>query len=128
MKITKAALKRIIKEEIAVLEGSDAIRGSQRLGAAVDDLPSDIGSEESWDGPDELKPWSKTGASPEEKLINALLIRSHADKAGSAQEAAEMLGLGDDRGVINYLEANMKDMFLSSPGMHPNYNDHPSKY
>ena len=87
MKITKAALKRIIKEEIAVLEGSDAIRGSQRLGAEVDDLPSDIGSEESWDGPDELEPWSTTGVSPEEKLINALLIRSHADKAGSAQEA-----------------------------------------
>ena len=59
MKITKAALKRIIKEEIAVLEGSDAIRGSQRLGRAVDDLPSDIGSEESWDGPEELAPFWK---------------------------------------------------------------------
>ena len=58
------------------------------------------------------------GNTPEERLINKLLIRSKIDQAGGdPQRAAEMLGLGDDEEVVAYLANLMGDPMYDSPGL-----------
>jgi len=77
MKISKSKLRQIIKEELAVL------KEGQFIGHEM--------------GP-------RAGGTPEERLINKLLIRSKVEKAGGdPKRAAEMFGLGDDEEVIAYL-------------------------
>jgi len=58
------------------------------------------------------------GRTPEERLINRLLIRSKIEKAGGdPQRAAEMFGLGDDEEVVAYLANLMGDPMLDNPNM-----------
>ena len=57
------------------------------------------------------------GGTPEDRLLNKLLIRSKVDKAGDPQLAAEMLGLGDDEEVIAYLANLMGNPMYDSPGL-----------
>jgi hypothetical protein len=77
MKITKQRLKEIIKEELS------RMNEGQFIGHEM--------------GP-------RAGGTPEERLINKLLIRSKVEKAGGdPKRAAEMFGLGDDEEVIAYL-------------------------
>ena len=58
------------------------------------------------------------GGTPEERLINKLLIRSKIERAGGdPQRAAEMLGLGDDEEVIAYLANLMGSPMLDNPNM-----------
>ena len=58
------------------------------------------------------------GNTPEERLINKLLIRSKIEKAGGdPQRAAEMLGLGEDEEVIAYLANLMGNPMLDNPNM-----------
>ena len=77
MKITKQRLKEIIREELS------RTNESRYIGHEM--------------GP-------RSGGTPEERLINKLLIRSKVEKAGGdPKRAAEMYGLGNDEEVIAYL-------------------------
>ena len=74
MKITKSQLKEIIKEELSHM------KEGRYIGHEM--------------GP-------RAGGTPEERLINKLLIRSKIEKAGGdPTRAAEMYGLGNDEEVI----------------------------
>ena len=56
------------------------------------------------------------GNTPEERLINKLLIRSKIElAAGDPSLAAEMFGLGDDEEVIAYLANLMGNPMLDNP-------------
>jgi hypothetical protein len=57
------------------------------------------------------------GGTPEERLLNKLLIRSKIDQAGDPQRAAAELGLGDDEEVIAYLANLMGNPMLDNPNM-----------
>jgi hypothetical protein len=92
MKITKQRLKEIIKEELSRMNEGRFI-GHQ------------------------TEPRHE-GNTPEERLINKLLIRSKIEKAGGdPQRAAEMFGLGDDEEVIAYLANLMGNPMLDNPNM-----------
>ena len=92
MKITKQRLKEIIKEELSHMnEGG------------LGDYQSEPRHE---------------GGTPEERLINKLLIRSKIEQAdGDPKRAAEMYGLGDDEEVIAYLANLMGNPMLDNPNM-----------
>jgi len=92
MKITKQRLKGIIREELSRMkEGGLADHYTEPL---------------------------HEGNTPEERLINKLLIRSKIEKAGGdPQRAAEMLGLGEDEEVIAYLANLMGNPMLDDPNM-----------
>jgi len=49
------------------------------------------------------------GGTPEERLLNKLLIMSKVGSAPDAVSAAEMLGLGDDEEVVEYLAQMMNN-------------------
>jgi|1_EtaG_2_1085319.scaffolds.fasta_scaffold01165_11 hypothetical protein len=92
MKITKQRLKEIIREELSRMNEGRFI-GHQ------------------------TEPRHE-GRTPEERLINKLLIRSKIEKAGGdPQRAAEMYGLGDDEEVIAYLANLMGNPMLDNPNM-----------
>ena len=56
------------------------------------------------------------GNTPEERLINKLLIRSKIELAGGdPHRAAAMLGLGEDEEVIAYLANLMGNPMLDNP-------------
>ena len=55
------------------------------------------------------------GGTPEERLLNKLLIRSKVDQIDDPQRAAEMFGLGDDEEVIAYLANLMGNPMLDNP-------------
>jgi hypothetical protein len=57
------------------------------------------------------------GGTPEERLLNKLLIRSKIDQIDDPQRAAEMFGLGDDEEVIAYLANLMGNPMLDNPNM-----------
>ena len=57
------------------------------------------------------------GGTPEERLLNKLLIRSKVDQIDDPQRAAEMFGLGDDEEVIAYLANLMGNPMLDNPNM-----------
>ena len=58
------------------------------------------------------------GGTPEERLINKLLIRSKVEKAGGdPKRAAEMYGLGNDEEVIAYLAKLMGNPMYDNPNM-----------
>ena len=90
MRLTKQRLKEIIKEELSLMkEGGLAGHYTEPR---------------------------YEGNTPEERLINKLLIRSKIEKAGGdPQRAAEMLGLGDDEEVIAYLANLMGNPMLDNP-------------
>ena len=91
MKITQRRLKAIIKEELSRMKES-GLAGHY------------------------TEPRHE-GGTPEERLLNKLLIRSKIDKAGDPQRAAEILGLGDDEEVIAYLANLMGNPMLDNPNM-----------
>ena len=91
MKITQRRLKAIIKEELSRMKES-GLAGHY------------------------TEPRHE-GGTPEERLLNKLLIRSKIDKAGDPQRAAEMLGLGEDEEVIAYLANLMGNPMLDNPNM-----------
>tara|TARA_Y100000034_G_scaffold33315_1_gene40860 strand:- start:74 stop:565 length:492 start_codon:yes stop_codon:yes gene_type:complete len=82
MKITKQRLKEIIKEELE--------------GISVED---ELGVTE---------PRFEAG-SPEGKLINKLLIHAKVEGAKGPEDAAALLGLGDDEEVIEYIGSLMNN-------------------
>ena len=91
MKITKQRLKEIIKEELSHMnEGGLAGHYTEPR---------------------------HEGGTPEERLLNKLLIRSKAAMAGDPQAAAEMLGLGEDEEVVAYLADLMGSPMLNNPNM-----------
>ena len=89
MKITKQRLKEIIKEELEDISVED------ELGVTAP---------------------RHEGGTPEEKLIQSLLIRARVDKVGCPHSAAEMLGLGDDEEVVAYLADVMENPMFDNPG------------
>jgi hypothetical protein len=93
MKITKQRLKEIIREEL--YHDDDAMHGAE-LGVTEP---------------------RHEGSTPEERLLNKLLIRSKVDKSGDPQRAAEMLGLGEDEEVVAYLADLMGNPMLDNPNM-----------
>ena len=80
MKITKQRLKEIIKEELTMADYYAAMET------------------------DEPK---LEGGTPEERLLNRLMIASKVSSAPNADVAAEMLGLDGDEEVIAYLDSLM---------------------
>ena len=91
MKITKQRLKEIIREELSRMkEGGLAGHYTEPR---------------------------HEGGTPEERLLNKLLIRSKVDQIEDPQRAAEMLGLGDDEEVIAYLANLMGNPMLDNPNM-----------
>ena len=91
MKITKQRLKEIIKEELSHM------KEARYIGHEM--------------GP-------RAGGTPEERLINKLLIRSKIEKAGGdPKRAAEMYGLGNDEEVIAYLAKLMGNPMYDNPNM-----------
>ena len=91
MKITKQRLKEIIREELS------RTNESRYIGHEM--------------GP-------RSGGTPEERLINKLLIRSKVEKAGGdPKRAAEMYGLGNDEEVIAYLAKLMGNPMYDNPNM-----------
>jgi hypothetical protein len=91
MKITKHRLREIIKEELSRMkEGGLAGHYTEPR---------------------------HEGGTPEERLLNKLLIRSKVDKAGDPRRAAEMLGLGDDEEVVAYLADLMGNPMFDNPNM-----------
>jgi len=77
MKLTRQRLKEMIKEEMSHMK-EGGLAGHQ------------------------TEPRHE-GGTPEERLLNKLLIRSKIDQIEDPQRAAEMFGLGDDEEVIAYL-------------------------
>ena len=101
MKITKQRLKEIIKEELSTVSESDwyddenETRADRKYAdhqAGLGDLQTDPRHE---------------GGTPEERLLNKLLIVSKVKAAPDAPAAAKMLGLGEDEEVIAYLDSLM---------------------
>ena len=89
MKIAKQRLKEIIREELS--------------------RTNEGGLAGHWTEP------RHEARTPEERLINKLLIRSNIETAdGDPQRAAEMFGLGDDEEVIAYL-ANLMGNPMYAP-------------
>ena len=80
MKITKQRLKEIIREELTMADYYAAMET------------------------DEPK---LEGGTPEERLLNRLMIASKVSSAPDADAAAEMLGLDGDEEVIAYLDSLM---------------------
>ncbi len=80
MKITKQRLKEIIREELTMADYYAAMET------------------------DEPK---LEGGTPEERLLNRLMIASKVSSAPNADAAAEMLGLDGDEEVIAYLDSLM---------------------
>jgi hypothetical protein len=81
MKITKQRLKEIIREELShTNEGGLAGHYTEPR---------------------------HEGGTPEERLLNKLLIMSKVGDAPDAGAAAEMLGLGEDEEVVAYLDSLM---------------------
>tara|TARA_R100000664_G_C2636046_1_gene63306 strand:+ start:189 stop:455 length:267 start_codon:yes stop_codon:yes gene_type:complete len=81
MKITKQRLKEIIREELSrTNEGGLAGHHTEPR---------------------------HEGGTPEERLLNKLLIMSKVGDAPDAATGAEMLGLGEDEEVIAYLDSLM---------------------
>jgi len=92
MKITRQRLKKIIREELSRMN-EGGLAGHQ------------------------TEPRHE-GNTPEERLLNKLLIRSKIEKAGGdPQRAAEMFGLGEDEEVIAYLANLMGNPMLDNPNM-----------
>jgi hypothetical protein len=56
-------------------------------------------------------------SSPEGKLINKLLIHAKVEGAHSPEEAAALLGLGNDEEVIDYIGSLMGNQMYGSSGM-----------
>ena len=94
MKITKQRLKEIIKEEIGVM--SEFFFYNDAAGV----------TEPRYEG-----------GTPEERLLNKLLIVSKVKSAPDAAAAAEMLGLGEDEEVIEYLDNLMGNPFYRDSSM-----------
>jgi hypothetical protein len=90
MKITRQRLKKIIREELSRMN-EGGLAGHQ--------------TEPRYEG-----------GTPEERLLNKLLIRSKVGKLGDPQRAAEMLGLGDDEEVVEYLADLMGNPMYDEPG------------
>jgi len=94
MKITKQRLKEIIREELAA-EGS---REQMMMPAfSTADMQAAMATDEP----------RHEGGTPEERLLNKLLIVSKVGDAPDADAAAEMLGLGGDEEVLAYLDSLM---------------------
>ena len=104
MKITKQRLKEIIKEELTA-EGS---REQMMMPAiSMADMEAAMATDEP----------RHEGGTPEERLLNKLLIVSKVGSAPDAGAAAEMLGLGGDEEVVAYLDSLMGNQMYDSPGL-----------
>jgi hypothetical protein len=88
MKISKTQLRQIIKEELEDISYAD------ELGVT--------------------EPRFEAG-SPEGKLVNKLLIHAKVEGAHSPEDAAALLGLGDDEEVIGYLGSLMSNPMFGNP-------------
>ena len=104
MKLTKQRLKEIIKEELTA-EGS---REQMMMPAiSMADMEAAMATDEP----------RHEGGTPEERLLNKLLIVSKVGAAPDAGAAAEMLGLGGDEEVVAYLDSLMGNQMYDSPGL-----------
>ena len=91
MKITKQRLKEIIREELTA-EGSREDMMMPALSQA--DFDAAMATDEP----------RYEGGTPEERLLNKLLIVSNIGAGEGGAAAARKLGLGDDEEVIAYLD------------------------
>jgi len=98
MKITKQRLKEIIKEELSTVRESDWYDDENETLADRKYSDRDPGL-----GGLQTEPRHE-GSTPEERLLNKLLIVSKIGFGEGGAAAAEKLGLGEDEEVIAYLD------------------------
>ena len=98
MKLTKQRLKEIIKEELSTVRESDWYddENETRADRKYADSQADLGDLQT-------EPRHE-GGTPEERLLNKLLIVSNIGVGEGGAAAARKLGLGDDEEVIAYLD------------------------
>jgi len=104
MKISKSKLRQIIKEEL--YRDDDAMRGADRPGPGIEDIPNPEEEED---------PMAGHLGTKEEQLLSRILARAVVDRYASPAEIEHGLGLKmtpDLVHFIQYLQAN--PMFGSS--------------
>ncbi len=110
MKLTKQRLKEIIKEELSTVRESDwyddenetrADRKYADRGTGLGDLQTEPRHE---------------GGTPEERLLNKLLIVSNIGVGEGGAAAARKLGLGGDEEVIAYLDSLLGNQMYAPIG------------
>ena len=113
MKITKARLKELIKEEMSyMLEAHD------EYPTEIPGEPDDYSDEDPGLGDVATEPRHDD---PYEAVWNKLLIRHKLDRL-SPEEATEALGLGNDEEVVEYIRTLQADKFYdptASGGAYP---------
>jgi len=98
MKITKQRLKEIIKEELSAVRENDWYDDEHETLADKKFSDRNAGL-----GDIQTEP-HREGGTPEERLLNKLLIVSNIGAGEGGAAAAEKLGLGGDEEVIAYLD------------------------
>lgn len=121
MKITKQRLKEIIREELE--EGS---RDKMTMPALSDEdfyqskrarMTMPAVSQDDMDAAMATTEPRFEAGSPEGKLINKLLIHAKVEGAHSPEDAAALLGLGNDEEVIEYIGSLMDNPMYGRSGM-----------
>ena len=107
MKITKQRLKEIIREELTA-EGS---REDMMMPAiSMADMEAAMATDEP----------RYEGGTPEERLLNKLLIVSNIGVGEGGAAAARKLGLGGDEEVIAYLDDLLGNQMYKESGLEEN--------
>jgi hypothetical protein len=111
MKISKKRLKEIIREELSTVRESDWYddENETRADRKYADSQADLGDLQT-------EPRHE-GGTPEERLLNKLLIVSNIGVGEGGAAAARKLGLGDDEEVIAYLDDLLGNQMYGSSGV-----------
>ena len=104
MKITKQRLKEIIREELTA-EGSREDMVMPAISMA--DMEAAMATDEP----------RHEGGTPEERLLNKLLIVSNIGVGEGGAAAARKLGLGGDEEVIAYLDSLLGNQMYKESGL-----------
>ena len=107
MKITKQRLKEIIREELTA-EGSREDMMMPAISQA--DMEAAMATDEP----------RHEGGTPEERLLNKLLIVSNIGVGEGGAAAARKLGLGGDQEVIAYLDDLLGNQMYKESGLEEN--------
>ena len=111
MKITKQRLKEIIREELSTVRESDWYDDEHETLADKKFSDRNAGL-----GDIQTEP-HREGGTPEERLLNKLLIVSKVGSAPDGGAAAEILGLGGDEEVVAYLDDLLGNQMYRESGM-----------
>tara|TARA_R110002074_G_scaffold24705_1_gene73661 strand:- start:34 stop:387 length:354 start_codon:yes stop_codon:yes gene_type:complete len=108
MKITKQKLRQIIKEELQQFPIAPGLGEDVRfrtVEGSREDMMMPALSQADFDAAMATDEPRHEGGTPEERLLNKLLIVSNIGVGEGGAAAARKLGLGDDEEVIAYLDS-----------------------